>query len=267
MKRLQLHVAAMALVCLLLVCAAAQAGAFSEARDPFVARPLGPYTLLANPAAAMETDALTVRAATGQGLTAAGSDGTRLVAYLEPDTGLGAGALWWHGATLVNGSTRREVGYTVARSFGSGFVLGVSLKNVHEGNIGVWTADVGVLTPERGRLRAGLVVHNLLSQHVIAPPQVTGGVSITLGRALGVSAAVTAPTLTAPDSVEAGIAVDLNPHGTTRLRVGRMSNVATARGYWIGAFQVDLRSFVLDASFMVDDADNRRIAVGLLYRF
>ena len=82
---------------LLLAICAASALASHELRDPFVADPLGPYSLLSNPASIYQDNHFVLRAGLAQGRV--GSSTTQLVAYVEPDMGNGAGALYWHGGT------------------------------------------------------------------------------------------------------------------------------------------------------------------------
>lgn len=267
MKRVGLLTALTFAFMVVLVAAPHSVQAFSETRDPFVADPIGPYRLINNPASVMETDALTVRAALGHGFTTAGDDGTQLIAYMEPDMGLGAGALSWHGTNLPNGSKRRELGYTIARSIANAVYYGVTLKYVQEDEISRWAADLGIMTTDASRLRAGLVMHNLIGQSAINPTHVTGSLSYALTNNMGVSLSLASPSLSDSNRMNVGVALDVDAPFGTRVRLGRITNFSTMEGYWLGAVQADIDTITLDATVMVDDDWNRRVAIGLMYRF
>lgn len=251
-------------ILLLFVTGASLALASYELHDPFVADPLGPYSMLNNPAGIYDESRFAVRAAIGQGMF--GSDTTQLVAYIEPDMGHGAGALYWHGADLAAGGKIREIGYVVARRATNNLVYGIALKHVREDEMGVWAGDLGLMTTGPGPLQAGVTVHNLFGQSVITPTKVTAGVNYQMAPTVGLAASLGTPRLGEWKDLEAGVAVDVQALSGTKVRLGRVVNVDSMEGYWFGGVKIDLNSFQIDANVAVAGAD-RRIMLGAVYRF
>lgn len=249
---------------LVLVVVSQPSQAFTEIRDPFVSEPIGPFTLLNNPAAAMETDDFTIRASLGQGYV--GGDSSQLIAYLEPDMGTGAGALYWHGANLASGNNRRELGYIVARPVNDHLTYGVTVKHVREDEIGTWAVDLGVMSTDLSRFKGGLVVHNLVGQSPINPTHVTGALTLDLTPEVGLSASMSSPVVGDWEFTEVGVAVDVLAIQGTKLRLGRITNVSSLVGYWLTGFEVDLNSLTVDANLAFAGND-KRVTIGGIYRF
>lgn len=247
--------------------ATASVQAFSETYDPFVSRPMGPFALLSNPATALDVHSFTIKAGLGQGLL--GTRTSQYLGYVEPDIGLGAGVIFWHGNNLANGNKHRQIGYTVARPINKNVYYGFTLKHVNEDKIGVWAADLGLMTTDLKPLRGGLVVHNFVGQSTINPTHVTGSLSYALVSDIAMAVSISSPTLADTNQMEMGIAVDMPlpfVAGST-MRLGRITNVVSLDGYWLGSVTADLNSVAFDTTLVVASGNNRRIAVGLAYRF
>lgn len=265
LKRLRI---VMLVACVLVISVASSlvsAQTFSETRDPFVANPVGPYALLANPAAVLDTKALTLQAALGQGFFS--GDVTQLIAYLEPDMGVGAGALSWHGTNLANGSKRTEAGYTIARRASHFAYYGLTLKHVSEDAAGQWSADLGLMTSDAYRLRAGLVIHNIFGQSTINPAHITGGLSYQLMSRVAIAASASTPSLSDQTNTDIGLALDISLANESHLRLGRVMNAVANEGYWLGSLSVGLNSMSLDTTLLLDEHTDQRVAVGLTFRF
>lgn len=250
---------------LLLATCAASALASHELRDPFVADPLGPYSLLSNPASIYQDNHFVLRAGLAQGRV--GSSTTQLVAYVEPDMGNGAGALYWYGGNLATGSKLREVGYVVSRKIANGLAVGLTLKHVKEDAMGTWATDAGVMTVGPGRIRLGLTVHNFTGATVLNPTRVTAGINFAVAPMfMNLSVAVRTAWMGEPKDMEAAVAVDIRPVSSTTVRVGRVVNIDTSAGYWFGGVKVDFERFYIDANIAMAGSD-RRIMIGAVYRF
>lgn len=236
----------------------------SETRDPYVYDPLGPYTLLSNPASVIDVQALLVRAAMGFG-----HDGTTsaLLAYMEPDMGLGAGALYWHTLSPADGNRRQEIGYTLARQAASNVYYGFTIKQLSEGSERVWAADFGLFLRDLNRFRVGFTAHNFLGQSAINPLHVTGAIAYEVSPLLGLGLFASAPFEDDGDGIDVGIAVDVKVMQGAQIRLGRIHNLRTAEDYWLGGLTYDFEPLTFDASVLFDRTDNVRFAIGVVYRF
>ena len=249
---------------LLLAICAATAPASPELRDPFVADPLGPYSLLSNPASIYQDNHFVLRAGLAQGRV--GSSTTQLVAYVEPDMGNGAGALYWHGGNLATGSKLREVGYVVSRKIANGLAVGLTLKHVKEDAMGM---GHGCGRHDR-RSRAdpaGADGARFTGATVLNPARVTAGINFAVAPMfMNLSVAVRSAWMGEPKDMEAAVAVDFRPVSSTTVRVGRVVNIDTSAGYWFGGVKFDFERFYIDANIAMAGSD-RRIMVGAVYRF
>lgn len=238
--------------------------AFSETSDPYVSNPLGPYDLLSNPAAVIDVRALSVRAAMGFGRNGTTS---HLLAYMEPDMGLGAGALYWHILSPAHGQRRQEFGYTLARQAARNVYYGLTVKQLSAGDQRVWAADFGLLLKDFNRMRVGFTARNFIGQSAINPLHVTGAISYEVSPMLELGLFASAPFENDGEGLDVGIAVDVDVSPGVQFRVGRVRNLRSAEDYWLGSFAYDFEPLTLDASLLVDHKDNVRFAFGVVFRF
>lgn len=232
--------------------------------DPNVADPSGAFALLSNPASIIHTRHLSVQAAVG--VAGKGGMTSQLLAYLEPDTGLGAGALYWHAMSLESGN-RQEFGYILARQAIPNVYYGLTVKQLNEGGVRVWAADVGLLFHDLSRLRIGLTAHNFLGQSTMNPLQVTGAVSYDVTPHLAVSMFATSPAHNDATDVDVGVAVDVEPIPDVQISLARIQSWRSSEEYWLGRLTYAMRSITFDASVRIDGNNDQRFTVGVLFRF
>lgn len=238
--------------------------AYYDTYDPYVANPLGAYSFLSNPASVIYTRNLSVQAAVG--FAGQGGMTSRLLAYLEPDTGMGAGALYWHAMSLESGN-RQEFGYILARRLTSNVYYGVTIKRFDEGGESVWAADIGLLFDDFSRLRFGLTAHNFFGQSAMNPLQVTGAVSYEVDPRLAVSLFATSPLRNDASEMDVGVAVDIEVTPEIQIRLGRIRSLHASVDYWLGRLTYTMGSIALDAAVRMDGKNDQRFTVGVLFRF
>lgn len=238
--------------------------AYSETMDPFVSNPLGPYSMLSNPASVLRVQTLSVRASVGLG-TAGGT--SQLLAYLEPDMGLGAGALYWHTLGPGQGERLQEFGYTLARQATNHILYGFTVKQLSEAGLRAWAADFGLILVDFSRVGIGFTVHNFLGQSTLNPFQVTGALAYEMTPLFGLAAFASAPVIDDASDIDVGLAVDVTVFSEAQFRLGRVSNLRTSEGYWQGSFTYDFDTLTFDATVVARDDNDLRVAVGVVFRF
>lgn len=244
---------------------AAPLQAFHDTHDPYVSNPSGAYSMLSNPASVIDTRALAVRAAVG--FAGKGGMTSQLLAYLEPDMGLGAGALYWHTMSPDSGNRRQEFGYILARRASQHMYYGLTVKQLNEAGLRVWAADIGLLFNDLSRIRVGLTVHNFLGQSALNPLQVSGALSYEISSQVGFSLFASSPILTDTTGVDVGVAVDVELIPEAQIRLGRIRSLQRLEDYWQGSLTYALESVTFDAAILVKSADDLRFTIGVLYRF
>ncbi len=254
---------------LMFICAAALAfvmplRAAHAIHDLNVAHPSGAYSLLSNPASVIYTRHLSVQAAVG--IAGKGGMTSQLLAYLEPDTGLGAGALYWHSMSGASGN-RQEFGYILARQVTPNVYYGLTIKQLNEGGVRVWAADIGLLFHDLSRLRIGLTAHNFVGQSAMNPLQVAGAVSYDVTPHLAVSLFASMPAANGATDADVGVAVDVEPIPDVLISLARIRSLRSSQEYWLGRLVYTVQSITFDASVRVDGKNDQRFTVGVLFRF
>lgn len=235
-------------------------------RDPFASRPLGPFSLLTNPATVVDETSLRLHV----GFQPDESRGfSRFIAVSEPGAGLGAGALMWLDGIDRPGEPRwRQISYTVGQFLTDRMAVGLSIKHFKSSRDQRWAGDLGLYVPVERGLQVGLVYYNVFGPAPDDPRELAASISFIGQQGWAVSAEVAGLSSSArADSVIAwALDVPLGPRGL--LRAGhRGPTGGDGPTEWLGSLRWQFGRFGLDAGVVVPDRGTARYRFGLQLAF
>lgn len=234
-------------------------------RDPFASRPMGPFSLLTNPAAVVDESALRLHLGFQPDDTLGSS---RFIAVSEPGSGFGAGALMWLDGFDRPGEPRwRQVSYTVGQFLTDRVAFGLSIKHFKSPRDQRWAGDLGLYLPVERGLQIGVVYYNVFGPAPDDPREIAASISLVGRQGWAVSLEMGGLSSSARDSVLAwALDVPLGPQGLLRAghRGPSSGNGATE---WLGALRWDFGRFGLDAGVNVPTNGTARYRFGLRLTF
>lgn len=230
--------------------------------DPALISPMGPFSLVHNPIAAFHTDQRSLWAALSSG--GPGTPMYRLLAYTEPDTGFGAGALYWYEGR-DDDLSRREVAYAVARRLSGSVVLGVSAKHVQHAEVSGFTGDVGLMVGPHDRLQTALLVHHAIGAHEALSTSLRLSAELKLLPVLTVRGIARLPVRGEPAPADWAVGLDFSLGPELTARVGQVRVDGEGTGQWYLGLEWEHADVVLSVS-AIDMGTERRYAIGMVYR-
>lgn len=235
-------------------------------RDPFASRPMGPFSLLTNPATIVEEHDLRLHV----GFQPDENRGSaRYIAVSEPGSGLGAGALiWFDGGGKAGAPKWRQISYTVGQFIADRVAFGASVKHVKSADHQRWAGDLGLYFPVERGLQIGLVYYNVFGATHDNPREIAASVSLVGRQGWALSVEVGGRSSSSgEDSVLAwALDVPLGPQGL--LRAGHQGSLGEGgQGAWLAGLRWTVGRFGFDMALFGPSGETVRYRFGLSMAF
>ncbi len=215
-------------------------------RDPFASRPVGPFSLLTNPAAVVEEKALGVHL----GFQPGDHDGPiRFLGYSDPGDALfAAGAFVWLEGGKAADSKWRQLSYHIGRFLTGHVAVGAAVKHIASPEGQRWAGDLGLYAPFQQNWIAALVYYNAFGGTDLDPEELVASISYISREGWGFSVEMGTPLSSSHMSPIVAWVLDLPVGSNAMLRAGHRRYLDSDAGTeWLGALRWDFGSFLLDA--------------------
>lgn len=219
----------------------------ARARDPLASRPMGPFSLLTNPAAVVEEKALGLHLGFQPGDD---QEPLRFIAYSDPGNGLfAAGALIWLEGGKTADSKWRQFSYHIGRFLTERVAVGVGIKHIASPHGERWAGDLGLYMPIKESLQLGVVYYNAFGATDHNPDEVVASVSYLSLEGWAFSVEVGTPLSSSQLSSLVSWVLDVPLGSGSVLRAGHRRYHGDDSGTeWLGALHWELGNYALETS-------------------